>query len=273
MFSGNTVEWMPFYDSFKAAIANNSSLGNVQKLQYLRSQLQGEALLAIEGLQLTDANYDNAIEILMEQYGRPEKIKAAHMKAIWELKSSTHDHKGLKEFSDSLESNLRGLSALGTSENSIEDLLVPLILEKIPPSVRQFMTREHGSSVWTLKELKISLKKEIDVMQVGETSLSMNEEHTPISPTAAFITNHCACQHKSCENQSNSETVPILVSNSTQRSEKKPVKCIFCSNDHPSTSCNIVTNIDERFQIIKQKRRCFNCFGNHLSKVNLLITK
>lgn len=159
MFSGNTVEWTPFYDSFKAAIANNSSLGNVQKFQYLRSQLQGEALLAIEGLQLTDANYDNAIGILTEQYGRPEKIKAAHMKALWELKSPTHDHKGLKEFSDSLESNLRGLSALGTSENSIEDLLVPLILEKIPPSVHQFMTQEPGSSVWTLKELKLSLKK------------------------------------------------------------------------------------------------------------------
>ena len=84
-----------------------------------------------------------------------------------------------------------------------------------------------------------------------------------MSPTATFITNNCTCQPKSFENQSPGETMPILISNN-RKFEKK--KCIFCSNDHPATSCDRVINLDERFEIIKQKKRCFNCFGNHLSR-------
>jgi hypothetical protein len=130
-FNGNVLEWMSFYDSFKAAIENNHNLSNVQKLQYLQSQLKGEASLAIEGLQLMDVNYTTAMDILKELYGRTEKIKNGHMKALWDLQKPSPDVASMKHFVDCLESNLRGLAALGIKEDSMEDLLVPLILDRL----------------------------------------------------------------------------------------------------------------------------------------------
>ena len=39
--------------------------------------------------------------------------------------------------------------------------------------------------------------------------------------------------------------------------------CLFCEeSDHPNT-CKNVRDVEKRVEIIKRKRVCFNCFGNH----------
>ena len=42
-FSGNALDWQPFWDSFDAAVNSNPTTTGVHKLNYLRSQLRGEA--------------------------------------------------------------------------------------------------------------------------------------------------------------------------------------------------------------------------------------
>jgi len=44
-------------DSFDATIHSNTAQNNVQKLAYLRAQLQGEAARVISGFPLTSENY------------------------------------------------------------------------------------------------------------------------------------------------------------------------------------------------------------------------
>ena len=56
-FSGNTLDWQQFWDSFDAAVNSNPTLTGVHKLNYLRSQLRGEACDVIAGLSLTNLNY------------------------------------------------------------------------------------------------------------------------------------------------------------------------------------------------------------------------
>ena len=48
-FSGDPLTWQSFWDSFKAAVNSNPTLDGVQKFNYLRSQIQGEASRAIAG--------------------------------------------------------------------------------------------------------------------------------------------------------------------------------------------------------------------------------
>ena len=50
-FSGKYHEWFPFFDSFNAIIHSNASVSNVQKLQYLRSCLTGDASNIISSLE------------------------------------------------------------------------------------------------------------------------------------------------------------------------------------------------------------------------------
>ena len=78
-FRGEPLSWQTFWDSFSAAVDLNPTLSGVQKFNYLRAQLQGEAARAVAGFPLTDANYSHSIDIFKERFGQTEKVKNAHM--------------------------------------------------------------------------------------------------------------------------------------------------------------------------------------------------
>lgn len=69
IFSGDPLTWRSFCDSFDAAVHNNPMLDGVQKFNYLRAQLQGDAARVIAGLPLTTVNYNNAMALLAERFG------------------------------------------------------------------------------------------------------------------------------------------------------------------------------------------------------------
>ena len=48
-FDGNILEWQQFMDSFKAAV-DDKDISEVEKFNYLRNQLKGEASKSIHGL-------------------------------------------------------------------------------------------------------------------------------------------------------------------------------------------------------------------------------
>lgn len=68
VFSGDTQQWKSFWDCFEAAIHYNPSIIGVQKLNYLRAQLQGNTLRVISRLPLTNANYDHSVTLLKARY-------------------------------------------------------------------------------------------------------------------------------------------------------------------------------------------------------------
>ena len=88
-FMGNPLKWQTFWDTYKTAIHDNVSLSDVQKFTYLKAQLSGEAANSIEGLPLTESNYEQSIKILEDRFGQPHKIINAHMQALLDLSSPT----------------------------------------------------------------------------------------------------------------------------------------------------------------------------------------
>ena len=75
-FDGNLLQWISFNDAFTAAVHNDDNLEDVQIFQYLICQLTGEAAHTIEGLQLTNSIYLEAIALLKKRYGQAHKIKS-----------------------------------------------------------------------------------------------------------------------------------------------------------------------------------------------------
>lgn len=59
-FDGTAECWLSFKDQFASLIGNQATLTNVQKLQYLRSALSGEASKVLTALDTTDDNYLHA---------------------------------------------------------------------------------------------------------------------------------------------------------------------------------------------------------------------
>ena len=101
-FGGNPTEWKAFLDAFASAIDNNTDLENVQKLNYLKSYLYGNAAKAIDGFQATNENYEKAAKQLEERFGDRQVIVSGHMNKFKEIKSVQNimDINGLRELFD-----------------------------------------------------------------------------------------------------------------------------------------------------------------------------
>ena len=84
-FSGDPIAWQNFWDSFKTTIHLNHTLHDVQKFNYLKAQLTGDAAIGIQGFPITSANYKHSIDLLIERFGQQQKIVNAHKQRLLDL--------------------------------------------------------------------------------------------------------------------------------------------------------------------------------------------
>ena len=102
------IEWVSFWDQFTAAVDENQSLHDVQKLAYLKSFLLGPAAKSIQGYTLTEDYYSLVADFVKKRFGKKRLIIQAHMDAIIGLlKFDTMENNEVRSFLDTLKSNLR----------------------------------------------------------------------------------------------------------------------------------------------------------------------
>jgi hypothetical protein len=65
----NRLLWIEFWDFFESAVHKNERLSTIDKFNYLKENVTGEARIAIAGLTLSNENYQVAIKILSERFG------------------------------------------------------------------------------------------------------------------------------------------------------------------------------------------------------------
>ena len=237
-FTGNPLNWQPFWDCFKAAVDLNRSLTDVQKLSYLRAQLRGEASRVIAGFQLTNASYVDSVRLLQERFGQSYKQIDAHMQALIDLPGPTNSLSSIREFYDATESHIRSLSALGKAEDSYGSLLVPIILSKLPGKIKQNLARSHGKGEWTIHELRTSIRDELYILEIGS---QQSDSHTPTQPTASFFSSTSKPPHQ----------------------PRGKTQCPFCKGPHSALLCESIKDPKQRSDIVRQERLCFNCLGHH----------
>jgi hypothetical protein len=247
-FSGNILEWQTFWDSYESAVHENPMLTNVQKFNYLKAQLRDEALESITGFALTNANYEEAVNVLTERFGQTDKIINSYMQALLEIPQPRNQLTSLRKFYDKMEGYVRGLEALGQSQETYGKLLVPIILNKLPGDVRRNLAREHKSNTWMLRELRQSIREEINIIDAGQ------EVDTPQSiPTTSFF--HVGTK------QSKPPRKIITQKNAQYNIKKRP--CVFCKEIHAPSSCTKLRDPLTRMNIVKRDKLCFNCLGHH----------
>lgn len=104
-FSWNPLQWQTFWDSFSAAVKCNPHLSGVQKLNHLRTQVQGDAAHIIDGFPLTDINYTHSVELLKEKYGQNYKLVNTHMDALLNVPAPSHNLTRLQSFHNTIQIN------------------------------------------------------------------------------------------------------------------------------------------------------------------------
>ena len=245
-FNGNILDWNSFWDSFDTAVHSNTSLSEVQKFNYLKSLLEGEASYTIAGFSLTHANYNNAVELLHERFGQEHMIVQSYIQAILELPAPKNTLASMKSYYDRTESYIRGLESLGHTQESYGSVLVPVILNKMPGEIRKNLTREHGSTNWMLSALRKAILKELTILQ---SERGIESQENPVA-TAAFYTH-----------AKNRNRAPPKMKSPQKRANA--VICAYCKDSHYSADCTKYTDSASRMKIVKKDRLCFNCLGKH----------
>ena len=244
-FSGNPLEWLSFWDSFQASVDKNSDISGVDKMNYLC----GEAARVIQGLPLSESNYKRAVDLLKERFGQKQVLINAHMDALLKIPVATNDVKKLRSLYDACEGYIHGLESLDVYPESNGDLLIPIVMKKLPEEVRRIMLRSHDETTWTLADLRMQLRHEVETRETSNLGQSDKEVSAPNPPF-----------------NSKFPTAGALFSGALGGENSKN-DCTFCDGPHPSDSCKIVPAVDQRLEILRNQKRCFMCFKKgHMSK-------
>ena len=132
-FDGEKLKWSEFWDSFNATIHKNSSISDIEKLNYLMSKLTGEAQQSVSGIYLSNENYFVVVDLSKERYGDAQTVINTHYVELINLKPVPNTAKGLRSLYDHIEKHLRNLEAL--EQNVDQDIFIAMITSKIPKEV------------------------------------------------------------------------------------------------------------------------------------------
>ena len=100
--------------------------------------LVGPAVKAIAGLTLTASNYENAVRILQNRFGKTQQIIRYNDRPT-----------SLRYVFDQISVHTRGLASLGVSPEQYRRLLISIIMSKMPNEIRLHVARNSTDEAWT----------------------------------------------------------------------------------------------------------------------------
>ena len=113
-------------------------------------------------------------------------------------------------------------------------LLIPVILERLPDSIKFVITSKLGKNNWKILELVESIKKEVDARKKTEFSNEKLDVEYHRKTTHSLV----GIQKPSSRN------------------------CVFCGKRHYGDKCQNITDIAKRKKILREEKHCFNFLLN-----------
>ena len=166
-FDDTIVGWSSFWDNFSSAVDSRKDLTPSQKFTYLRGQLQGDSLTLIERLPVDDANYPIAVSLLKETYDNKIIGIINQIDNLQSIKLNSYNLASVRKFRAEFESIVASLEILGckiADNNSAETIVIALILNKLPHTMKDNIMRTAGKSIMSLAKFRDALKIELDLL-------------------------------------------------------------------------------------------------------------
>lgn len=136
-FDGKYLDWPSFKDLYSDLIHNNDSLTAVQKLHYLKSNVEGEAATLLKSISITSANYQSAWQTLIDRYENTRVICNHHFRTLFSLTNiSKESPTELKRLHDTTFETIRSLKQLGRPTDNWDDLIVFMTVKHLDPKSR-----------------------------------------------------------------------------------------------------------------------------------------
>ncbi|RUA04968.1 MAG: hypothetical protein DSY43_05545, partial [Gammaproteobacteria bacterium] len=277
-FSGDILEWVPWWDQFKTCIHENETLGDRERFNYLLMYVKGIAKRAIEYIEVTSENYARAIEALQKRYGRKRIVVEHLIDSILsiEKKDKVNAH-SLRYLYDTMVNRYHTLESYEPNLKHCHRIIVPILQSKFPQAIRRKWEYELSKIENEEDDKKIT----VDYLFNFLRSHVMSEE--------AAETSHANFQLRDIEERRDNALKPgrtpsrnnripsssaIALNTSSKPEDAKQrnsSECVFCGKSHDSSNCYMIQrkSVQERLQLIKEKKLCFNCLypvgPNHTS--------
>ena len=234
-FCGDPTEWQSFEQSFDEAVHKNKHISNVEKMNYLFSLLEGEAFQCVKGLNLSNENYQNARDLLNKRFGDKQSLISAHMDRLLNLETvrNEKDTKELRKLYDSIEAQVRSLSALDCKSDTFGPMLIPIIMKKLPSEFRLLVSRNVPDGVWDVNDVLKEFSREL----LAREKIS-NDEQINLAENEFEFTSQ-TLYSSSSKSRQNERAQRETKSFSKYQNEKQ--LCIFCRREHASKNCDIIT--------------------------------
>lgn len=242
-FGGSYTEWPDFFSMFKTVIDNDEELTKIEKFQYLRSNLCGPALDSIHSLELSDINYDKAIDILKRRFDNKRLNFQAHIRDIVALDNvEVGSVNKLRCLSDSVNSHLRALYSMGTKDQVADCLLIHIVFRKLDMATQTKWEESvpvHEIPTWDAMDK--FLQRRCQMMENVECSVNDGLGNTQVGPKQF--------------NNTNRKRSLVVSTNTTK-------VCPICNSDsHMVYNCQHFLSQTPycRFKQAKSLNLCLNC--------------
>lgn len=268
-FNGDVTTWVSFINLYDTSIHNNANLDPVYKMQYLLSCLKGEALTLVSPLQISSSNYLIAYNLLKERYHNSRRLLTLHLNAILDLPVITSRYsKPLRQFVDALHQNTEALKSLQTDiVSNGNPLLSAHLLRKMDLQLRQKLENHRNEpdsrSLPSVQEIIAFLTEECNVSE--DAALHGSQPHTNDS----FVSNQPKLSKPSIGlshfKTSHPKHTSMVSTHNPLHSGPSNNVCFVCHQAHRVYSCDKFRSLNphERYNLVKQQKRCISCLGNH----------
>jgi len=251
-FSGVMTEWQSFDDLFNSILSHAPELPDVERFEFLKMSLKGEALSLVSHLALAATNYSSTWKILRSRYGNKRDLARIHLDALLaNQKVKANDGTSIQTQINTILENTAALDNLDFVTRQLSPLLVHVVEKHLDYELRARWELVVGDNHYPqISEFVDFLRTHLRSAEIYSTCTSVDRSDSVSKP-------HKSAKQPSFKPRSSSTVLATTSSHS-------PVKpCPLCNAPHSIRLCKQFTDKppNERFNIAKTHRLCINCLG------------
>ncbi|KAI5708382.1 hypothetical protein M8J77_021503 [Diaphorina citri] len=243
VFDGNITDFPSWKSLFDELVHIPEHLSSIQKFSYLKTYLKGSALLSIDTIAFTSANYPLAYKTLVDRYSKKRALASHFMNKLLDFQSLSKDSGvSLRTFLDHFHIVVESIRSLGIV--NLEDfILLHLGLRVLDPKTTlEFEQDAKDKEFPTFSDLVNFVKNKVNILELNAESSTKPKS----IPSKMLMTN--------VQPEYSTPDTPTL----------KHLKCSVCQhNFHKLSFCSKFKALppNQRFEIVKNLKLCFGCFS------------